>query len=175
MSFSTARRRSGFTLVELLIVLALMGMMTGFLMVNFPQMIARTRILTSAQQVGALFQRTRLEAVRRNEAGEVTIVGNRAQATIGTLRFETRLESGVEFRAPAGEDVVDGFGADGKVLFRIDGTVQEKGAFRLAGDRNYFVEVRIDPPATARVEILKWDANTTTFRAQGEEGQSWEW
>ena len=110
MNHRSGTRSRGFTLVELLIVLAVLGTMMGFLMYNFPQMIARNRILTSAQQIGALFQRTRLEAVRRNEAGEVKIVANRAEATVGTLTFDTSLQSGVEFGAPAGEDVVDGFG-----------------------------------------------------------------
>lgn len=162
-------------MIELLIVMMIAVMLAGFLMFNFPQFIARTRLLTSAQQVGAIFQRARLEAVRRNQQGEVQIVGDRAVATVGTLIFQANLEGGVVFGAPAGELVVDGFGVADKAIFRVDGTVQDSGAFRLAGARNYFVEVRIDPPATARVEVLKWDPASTTFKEQGHGGESWEW
>jgi prepilin-type N-terminal cleavage/methylation domain-containing protein len=175
MESTTRLKDRGFTLLEVLIVVIVIGMSAGFLMVNFPQFIARARILTSAQQVGSVFQRARLEAVRRNQQGEVEMAGDRVVATIGALTFEARLEGGVTFGAPAGEPIVSGFGPNGKAIFRIDGLVEEAGAFRLAGHRDYFVEVRIDPPATARVEVRKWDPVSGTFKAQGEGGESWKW
>ena len=169
------RRLAGFTLIELLLVLTIIAVVGGFLMMNFPQQIARWRLLSSAQQVSSVIQRCRLESIRRNEAGEASINGDRFEATIGALTFGVPLEGGVTFDAPAGETVVDGFAGTGKVQFRVNGTAEESGAFRLGGQRDYFVEVRIDPPATARTVIRKWDPVTLTYRAQGEGGKSWQW
>jgi prepilin-type N-terminal cleavage/methylation domain-containing protein len=168
--------RSGFTLVEVVVVVALVALIGGYVAANLPQQIARWRIQTSAQQVAATFQRARLEAVRRNEPATVEIIDNRAVARVGTdLSFEIRLEGGVEFRGPEGEPAVYGFGDDDKLVFRIDGTAEDAGAFRLAGARNLFMEVRIDPPATGRTEIRKWDPVDQRFEAQGEGGVQWTW
>ncbi len=153
--------------------------LAGFIVPALQWQIPRWRLLASAQQVSAVFQRARLEAVRRNTPAEVSIVGNRAVATVGTITFEGGLVGGVKFGAPAGHPVVDGFGAADKAVFTVSGTVEEEGAFRLAGQRNLFVEVRIAPPSTARVQIRKWDPQEAAldkkWKAQGEGGKSWQW
>jgi type II secretory pathway pseudopilin PulG len=158
-----------------MIVLIIIGMLTGFVMFNFPQQIVRWRMTSSANHIASILQRTRLEAVRRNQPGTVEIIDGEMVAMIGTLEFRSVLKSGVTFSAPAGEDIVDGFGDTDIANFRVDGTVDEAGAFRLGGDRGYFFEIRIDPPATARTEVRKWDPATSKFVAQGDGGKSWEW
>jgi prepilin-type N-terminal cleavage/methylation domain-containing protein len=172
-------RQSGFTLIELVVVGAVLVVLAGFIVPAFQQQIPRWRLLRSANQVASVFQRARLEAVRRNIPAEVAIVGNQAVATVGVpadpgyITFNTVLVGGVRFEAPPTQAIVDGFGAADKAVFTITGTVEEAGAFRLAGQRNLFLEVRVAPPSTARVQIRKWDG--TSFKAQGEGGQSWQW
>jgi hypothetical protein len=136
----------------------------------------RVRTMTSAKQVASVLQRARLEAIRRNTPGtvEADIANRRVVADVDGITFVGTLSAGVEFGAPAGEPIVYGFGASGKANFTIAGGVEESGAFRIQGPKQKnFVEVRIDPPATARIVVRKWDG--TAYRAQGEGGVSWTW
>jgi len=162
-------------LIELIIVMALMAIMAGLLYPTLQFQFARVRTMTSAKQITATFQRARLEAIRRNAPGvvEIDIPGRRVTADVDGVTFVGLLSAGVEFGAPAGEDIVYGFGAGGKANFTIAGGVLESGAFRIVGPRDNFVEIRIDPPATARIQIRKWDG--TAFKAQGQGGVSWTW
>lgn len=169
-------KRRGFTLIELIIVMALIAIMAGLGYPTLQKQLVRIRTMTSARQITATFQRARLEAIRRNAPGvvEIDIAGRRVAADVDGITFVGLLAPSVEFGAPAGEDIVYGFGASGKANFTIAGGVLESGAFRIVGPHgNNFVEVRIDPPATARIQILKWDG--AKFRAQGELGVSWTW
>jgi type II secretory pathway pseudopilin PulG len=160
----------------MLIVMALIAMMAGLMYPTIQKQLVRVRTMTSAKQVVATFQRARLEAIRRNTPGtvEIDLAGRRVVANVDTVNFVGLLSAGVEFGAPPGEVIVDGFGLSDKANFTIAGGVQEEGAFRIMGPHKLnFVEVRIDPPATARIQVLKWDGSE--FRAQGELGVSWTW
>ena len=168
--------RRGFTLIEIMIVMALIGLMAGLGYPALYKQFMRVRTMTSAKQIVSVFQRARLEAIRRNTPGtvEIDIPGRRVVGDVDGVVFVGLLAAGVEFGAPGGELIVDGFGTSGKANFTIAGGVQEEGAFRIIGPnaKNY-VEVRIDPPATARIEVRKWDGSN--FKAQGEGGDSWKW
>ena len=151
-----------------------MAALAGLMFPTIQKQIVRVRTMTSAKQVASVFQRARLEAVRRNVEGEVEIVGRRVVATVDTVTFFGLLSAGVEFGAPPGETVVDGFAPDDKAVFTVAGGVRDSGAFRIEGPtHNNWVEVRIEPAATGRVEVRKWDG--AAFKAQGEGGNSWTW
>lgn len=172
----TAFGSLGFTLIEVIIVLAVMAIMSGLLYPTIQFQLTRVRVMTSAKQVTSVFQRARLEAIRRNTTGtvEIDVAGRRVVGDVDGVAFVGLLSAGVEFGAPPGEVIIDGFGASDAANFTIAGGVLESGAFRIIGPRERnFVEVRIDPPATARVQIRKWDG--TAFKAQGEGGVSWTW
>ena len=75
------------------------------------------------------------------------------------------LPAGISFAAPDGTDdakVADGFldvtwsGTD-VAVFDSDGSVRVVGAFRTGDLEGNFLEIRVEPQATARVEIRKWD------------------
>jgi type II secretory pathway pseudopilin PulG len=91
-----------------------------------------------------------------------------------------RLPSGLRFADPDGDlglDSIEGFANPAPlperiVFYRIDGTVADDGALRVADGRGNFLEARIAAVTTARVEIRKWDGST--WREQGEEG-AWRW
>jgi hypothetical protein len=73
------------------------------------------------------------------------------------------LPKGVDFAAPPdlkGADsvadfTVDDDGGPNEAVFRGDGSILRAGGFRFGDERGNFVEVRVDPPATARVELRK--------------------
>ena len=58
-------------------------------------------------------------------------------------------------------------------VFLSDGSVLELGAFRTGDLEGNYLEIRVDPKATARVEILKWDG--AEYLAQGDKGKTWKW
>lgn len=95
-----------------------------------------------------------------------------------------RLPNGVYFRDQTGQedlDSVDGFDNDGppppddQAVFLTDGSVIEAGAFRFADTRGNFLEARVEPRATARIEIRKYDDVAGEWYSFGEGGKPWVW
>jgi type II secretory pathway pseudopilin PulG len=85
------------------------------------------------------------------------------------------LPADLEFRDPdlGGVDLgsIEGFtpvevdGANPRsAYFRADGSVADAGAFRVCDPRGNCLEIRVDPPASGRIDLLKWEA------VGGEEG-----
>jgi type IV fimbrial biogenesis protein FimT len=65
-------RTPGFTLIELMIVLALMAIIGAIAMPAFREMVASNRLLTSANGMVASFHQARSEAVRRSLTVTIT-------------------------------------------------------------------------------------------------------
>lgn len=88
-----------------------------------------------------------------------------------------------------GSETVDGFSTNpennslpAQAVFNPDGSVADAGGFRFGDGRGNYLEVRVAPPATARIEVRKWDTSWTDpedadnhYRAQREGGRPWEW
>lgn len=107
------------------------------------------------------------------------------------------LPSGVEFREPDGATGVASvvgtteieyegaarpavlFRSDGSVLDQVpDGALQTEFAFRVADVRGNFLEVRIAPLLTGKVEVRKWNPDTEwqgTGDPASEGFKPWEW
>ena len=110
-------------------------------------------------------------------------------ATYRTTDYEIsrmKLPNGVYFRDESAQedlDSVDGFDHSGTIpllpddqaIFQTDGSILEAGAFRFGDNRGNFLEARVDPPATARIEVRKWDDVDGFWRAFGEGGKPWVW
>lgn len=106
---------------------------------------------------------------------------------VGEADFEVvrrRLPELVAFAGPLngveGADTVSGFTANPEdnslprqAVFRPDGSIQDAGGFRFADPRENFIELRVAPQATARIELYKW--NGSDWHAQREGGEPWEW
>jgi type II secretory pathway pseudopilin PulG len=92
------------------------------------------------------------------------------------LLGRTSIPYGVSQSAPGGEPAVHDLtpvGSERVVKILADGSAQETGAYRFGDRRGNFLEVRIDPKATARVSVKKWDG--TDWWGRGEGGHPWEW
>lgn len=91
------------------------------------------------------------------------------------------LPENVDFVEPGGlrgKDSIDGFtaieaGDDlGEVqaaYFQPDGSVADAGAFRVGDVRENFLEIRVDSPASGRIELRKWQ----TMAAAGVAKDDW--
>ncbi len=88
-----------------------------------------------------------------------------------------------------GADTVNGFTVNPEdaslprqAVFDPDGSIDTPGGFRFADPKGNFLEVRVAPQATARIELLKHDPAFTNpddpddhWRAQREGGSAWQW
>lgn len=191
---SGERVRAGFTLLELLVVLALMAVLFGLGLPALKNMIDREKLLGAAREISVVMRNARLEAIKGSGATTVAVDIDPSTRTIlsfvdddddavldageRVLSYST-LTAGVYFKAPTGsgiDDVVDGLertGTTGVARFNADGSVDAVGAFRYADQRGNFLEVRVDPRSVARVKIRKWDG--TDWFSRDESPGPWYW
>jgi prepilin-type N-terminal cleavage/methylation domain-containing protein len=191
------RRRTshqGFSLLELLVILAVVGLAV---LIGFPALmntIRRARVETTVKEAAMEVRTARLEAVRRSvntyvEAdfeNDRLVVWREADGVDGltdndVLVRETTLPSQVRFWAPGedpeGPEATVGLTArdNGNQYFTFlaSGAASATGAIRFADTRGNFLEVRVDPPATAKVTLRKYDDGN--WLDQGAEGRQWTW
>ena len=205
------RRRSGFTAVEMLIVVALLGILATIGMPLLMRVVHRAKMEALVQRTFVLIQIARSESISKNvntivrvdpEAGAVTAFADIDGPNAGdppdfmfnpvdgeprhTTDYEIArypLPVGIEFSAPDGEDQIDGFtevpgGDDEQVaVFAPDGSIDQVGAFRLGDQRGNFLEIRVTPQATARVQVRKWTESDDGWGwyQRGEDQTVWNW
>ncbi len=97
------------------------------------------------------------------------------------------LPAGVTFLGPpADAAVIDGFTAVGPppevvAIVETDGSVRAVGGFRIGDARGNYLQIRVEPLATAKVTLLKWNRDLSAlplpqpWKAQGEDGVRWVW
>ncbi len=203
MSTSRRSRCAGFTLVELLVSIAIAAILMAIGVPALHNLFARRTLEGYARSVAMLTQRGRYEALNRGVPVVVYVSGGSvvafadvhgAAATdppdgvynpLATPPSATGTDYEVgrqpmpdklELAAPGGGSGIVGFtsvGGDQRAIFQPDGSVSDTGGFIFGDPRSNFLEVKVSPQATGRVEILKWDGSA--WRANGEGGHAWEW
>jgi len=121
-------RQSGFTLIELMVVLVLVAIVAGIAIPSMSDLIDRHRVTSVTNSSLGLLNFARSEAIRRGQAVIVTSAGNSMTATLATdgsvVRQNEPAEGGVTITA-------------GQVRFEGSGlTAQALGAettFRVCG------------------------------------------
>jgi type IV fimbrial biogenesis protein FimT len=197
----SGRDQRGFTLIEMLVVLALVAILMFISAPAIYNAVRQSKLRGITQEVTTLMRQARLDAIKSSAQAVVKIVPADATNPIPSVQaFSDRnadgllsagepvlatfpLPKGVTFMAP--DSTVDaasvsGFSPDpgggglAKIaLFQRDGSVTAVGAFRFADQNQNFLEVRVDPIATARIEVHKWQGGK--WIANGEGGQAWQW
>ena len=155
--------RAGFTLIEMVIILAIAGLVLILGAPTLMNLIHRSRIEGSAQQVAVLVRQTRYEAIKRSAALEVRVSDEKTAATaFGPM---VRLATGVKFDVTLG-------GCVESLTLEPSGGASSVGSFCLSDMYGNQMKVEVRPRATAQVRLLK--NQNGEFRAQGQGGQAWQ-
>jgi prepilin-type N-terminal cleavage/methylation domain-containing protein len=104
-------RRSGFTLIEVLLVVAVAGILIGISGVAIGRQLARDRVLRSAQVVEGILNEASQLAVRRSSPVNVLLSGTALQITdraSGTVIKQRTFGPGFELQASLAIDPVAG-------------------------------------------------------------------
>jgi prepilin-type N-terminal cleavage/methylation domain-containing protein len=198
------RGRRGFTLIEMLVVLALAMILMLLTIPSMFTILHQGKLRGIAQEAAVLMRQARLDAVKLSAQAVVRIVPPAGGALGRVEAFSDRnrdgkltagepilgtleLPKGVKFLAPPdveGKLSVDGFSVDPEdasnpkvAIFDSNGAIAEVGAFRFADTYENYLEVRVEPAATARIELRKarLDGSTWSWYASGDGGEAWKW
>lgn len=183
----------GFTLIEMLVVLAIFSIAAMISIPYLSAQIQRSKLLGAASQVSGLMRLARLDAIKNSRSAMVVIDLSTKKVNAFSDRNsnnlpdadevigEVILPNSVIFGAPSGEDVVEGFsdlaGSPNMALFLSNGSIEDSGAFRFqsqqlgSGGINY-LEVKVQPEATARVAIGKYESGAWV---ENDGTGAWKW
>jgi prepilin-type N-terminal cleavage/methylation domain-containing protein len=204
----TGRAARGFTMIETLVVLVILGLLMLFAVPSLFTMMRQGKLRGAADETATLMRVARLEAIKQScwtiVRPLVAAGGNpdRVEGLVDCNRDGVQdadrkplgviaLPSRIHLLAPpnlTGMASVEGLSADPAggalkvAIFQGDGSVPVlgTGAFRFGDESGNFLEVRVSPAATARVEVRKCfactDANDPDdWHANGEGGKAWTW
>lgn len=200
----------GFTIMELFIVLLIMGLIAGLAAPKLRTMMHRFKVEATLQEISMLSRTARFESIQRSrqtmliadttnnvlvafEDTDANRVLDPGEEVIGRVTLPERIVLGGATTGAADDALpVLGFAGEDGPVFRTDGSVEAEGAIRIRDERQNFLEVRVAPAATAKIQLRKFlDASTvgsgdplggtkgkTTgagWFTKGEDGRRWVW
>jgi len=169
------RGSAGFSLIELLVVLAV-GMILALL--SYPELAkyyTRMQLEGTTQQLALVMQKARYQAIKTSQQTTVCAdtANRRILPSVTTLLPQVELPKAVSFGAPGAQLPITV--TANCFRFNSDGSASEAGSFRLVDNHGNYLEVRVDPQATARVQVRKWNETDNQWYVRGEGGKAWEW
>lgn len=193
------RGRSGFTLIEMLVVMALMLALVAIGIPSLQNALHQSKMRGMVQEITVALRLARIDAIKTSSRGIVQIVPSTAPDKPALVRaFSDRdsdgrlganeqvlasfvLPTGVTFEDNAGlldKDSVKDFSVDpdggpNMAIFRSDGSIVETGRFRISDPYGNHMEVRVEPKATARIKVYKFE--NSDYVPNGDNGKAWTW
>jgi prepilin-type N-terminal cleavage/methylation domain-containing protein len=195
----SVRGPRGFTLIEMLVVLTLMLVLVALGIPALQTALHQSKVRGIVQEVTVLMRLARLDAIKSSAQAVVQIVPSTGAGDPGhVIAFSDRdsdgrlgatepvlgnfpLPNGVVFedcKKNTDKNSVDTFSTDpnggpNMAIFQRDGSIADIGGFRLNDTNDNCMEVHVEPAATARIEVRKW--NGTAYVPSGDNGKGWTW
>ncbi len=157
------RSRGGFTMIETMVVLAIIVVLAGVAIPMFMTLLPNYRLKSAAQDLYSTLQSAKMTAVKTNGTETVTFdvadgKYTRSDGTVVNLNDEYK-ESVSYGRPDAGSDVTY---AGAQVIFNARGmTDSAEGAVYFKNEKNQYIQVATQPSGI--IILKKWNASTSKW------------
>lgn len=190
----------GFTFVELLVIITLIGIAVLIGIPALQNYLNRAKVEGTMRNTMLAFRTARYEAIKRSQT--VTVEGHLTDGWVdayidvdgnpgfnpgaGDIEVQPRwrIDYPVTFQFPSGAVPANEVESDWEtgtgtfaVLFQNDGSVANDGFIRMGDQRGNFIQIDIEPAATAKMSRSKWyqPEAPNGWLEWGQEGVAWKW
>jgi len=146
------RKRSGFTVIELIMVIVVLGILTAVGVPNFLSWLPKYRLKSAARDLYSNLQLAKMAAIKSNQKCRVKYSVNPDQYTVSFLNKTVILQdygSGVKFDGPNKKAF-----AVATITFNSRGTSNAGYAYLSnSGNTDYY---RVGPLTSGAIKLQKW-------------------
>jgi len=151
------QKRSGFTLIQLTIIIALLAILTAVGVPNFLSWLPKYRLKRAARDLYSNLQLAKMTAIKSNKDCMVKYYKNPDRYTVDLLNKTKRLsdyKSGISFCGPNNQTF-----AAATITFNSRGTGNSGYAYLSdSGNTAYY---RVGPLTSGAVKLEKWSGGTS--------------
>lgn len=151
------QKRSGFTLIQLTIVIALLAILAGVGVPNFLNWLPKYRLRSAARDLYSNLQLAKMSAIKANKKCRVNYYKNPDRYTVDLLSKTIRLsdyKSGITFQGPNNQTF-----AVAAITFNSRGTGNSGYAYLTnSGNTAYY---RVGPLTSGAIKLQKWGGGTS--------------
>ena len=151
------RKRSGFTLIELTIVIVLLAILAGVGVPNFLSWLPKYRLKRAARDLYSNLQLAKMTAIKANKKCRVNYYKNPDRYTVDLLNKTIRLsdyKSGITFCGPNNQTF-----AVSAITFNSRGTSNSGYAYLTNSGRSAYY--RVGPLTSGAIKLQKWSEGTS--------------
>jgi len=151
------QKRSGFTLIELTVVIALLAILTAVCVPNFLDWLPKYRLKSAVRDLYSNLQLAKMSAIRANKDCMVKYYTNPDRYTVDLLNKTIRLSGyggGITFHGPNNQTF-----AVPTITFNSRGTSNSGYAYLSnSGNTDYY---RVGPLTSGAIKMQKWGGGTS--------------